>query len=134
MERGLLWLPLLGILVWLTWSGWNEYQKVEAYRRWAEDFDRSKYDIYAVLGQKGKQLIWGKPARSGPAELQGFSLEEVADINLLVDGSRADRRSPPSRGSAALEFSFTDGRDPTTIPFTEIPLAARWAEYLQQIK
>ena len=50
MERGLLWLPLLAVFFWLAWSGWNEYQKVEAYRRWAADYDKAKYDLYAVLG------------------------------------------------------------------------------------
>ena len=45
MERGLLWLPLLGIFIWLSWAGWNEYQKLEAYRAWAESFEKSKYDI-----------------------------------------------------------------------------------------
>ncbi len=53
MTRGLIWLPLLAIFIGLAWAGWNEYQKLEAYRAWAEQFDRAKYDIYAVLGQKG---------------------------------------------------------------------------------
>ncbi|MCF3606421.1 hypothetical protein L2E81_07160 [Planktothrix agardhii 1033] len=35
MERGLLWLPLLAIFIGLAWSGWNEYQKLEAYQAWA---------------------------------------------------------------------------------------------------
>ena len=75
MERGLLWLPLLAVFFWLAWSGWNEYQKIEAYRIWVQDYDRAKYDIYSVLGQKGKELTWGKPTRTGPVNLQTFSLE-----------------------------------------------------------
>ena len=31
MEKGLIWLPLLAFFSWLTWSGWNEYQKIEIY-------------------------------------------------------------------------------------------------------
>jgi hypothetical protein len=63
MERGLMWLPLLALFIGLAWAGWREFRKVEAYQTWAQDFDRHKYDIYAVLGQKGDQLVWGKPTR-----------------------------------------------------------------------
>lgn len=59
MERGLLWLPLLAVFIWLAWQGWNEYQKVEAYQNWAKHFERAKYDIYAVLAQNGSNLTWG---------------------------------------------------------------------------
>ena len=45
MERGLLWLPLLGVFIWLSWAGWNEYQKLEAYRAWAESFELSLIHI-----------------------------------------------------------------------------------------
>ncbi len=61
MERGLIWLPLLGLFIWLAWQGRNEFQKVEAYQNWAKQFEKSKYDIYAVLGQNGNELTWGKP-------------------------------------------------------------------------
>ena len=85
MERGLLWTPLLILFIWLAWSGWNEYQKVEIYRAWAENFERAKYDIYSVLGQKDKIITWGKPTRKGVINLQTFSLEEVKEIRLLVN-------------------------------------------------
>ena len=85
MIHGLLWLPLLFAFFWLAWSGWNEYQKIEAYRLWAGQFERAKYDIYAVLAQKDSDLTWGKPTRQGPIELQTFSLKDVQSINLLVD-------------------------------------------------
>ena len=65
MERGLLWLPLLVAFFGLAWSGWNEYQKIEFYKQWAEKFERHKYDIYAVLGQQGDRLTWGQPTRKG---------------------------------------------------------------------
>ncbi|HBY76957.1 MAG TPA: hypothetical protein DEG47_08115, partial [Cyanobacteria bacterium UBA11148] len=95
MERGLLWLPLLAVFSWLAWSGWNEYQKVEAYRHWAQQFDRAKYDIYAVLGQKNSELTWGKPTRSEPINLETFSLQDVDSIRLLVDKEVADLEKPP---------------------------------------
>ncbi|MEO1466231.1 MAG: hypothetical protein AAFR89_08365, partial [Cyanobacteria bacterium J06633_1] len=81
MERGLLWLPLLVAFFWLAWSGWNEYQKLEAYKVWAENFDNAKFDIYAVLGKKAQQITWGKPTRKGMVELKSFSLDNVEDIN-----------------------------------------------------
>ena len=64
MVRGLFWLSLLLVFFLLAWGGWNEYQKVEAYRVWAEDFDQAKYDIYAIIGVKAKEITWGKPGRS----------------------------------------------------------------------
>ncbi|AFY77051.1 MAG: hypothetical protein IGR93_20475 [Hydrococcus sp. C42_A2020_068] len=132
MERGLFWLPLLVIFFWLAWMGWSEYQKIEAYRRWAEPFDRAKYDIYAVLGQTGKTLIWGKPTRSGPIDLQSFSLDRVRDIRLLVDKQPVTLESLPTKGKPAIEFSFDEPESPIQIPFTEISLAAQWTRYLQE--
>ncbi|MGK7876280.1 MAG: hypothetical protein AB4426_24185 [Xenococcaceae cyanobacterium] len=132
MERGLLWLPLLVAFFWLAWTGWNEYQKIEAYRRWAEQFERAKYDIYAVLGQKGEELTWGKPSRSGPVNLNTFSLKDVQAIRLLVNEQPVDLEEPPSFGSAILEFIMADQATPIKIPFTEISLAAKWGKYLHQ--
>ena len=132
MERGLLWLTLLAIFIWLTWQGWNEYQKVEAYRHWAQEFERAKYDIYAVLGQNGSNLTWGKPTRTGPIDIQTFSLKNVQSIRLLVNDQPVAMESPPSRGKAiALEFTLTSNST-VRVPFTEIPLAAEWGKHLQQ--
>lgn len=133
MERGLLWLPLLAVFVWLAWAGWNEYQKLEAYRRWAEQFERAKYDIYAVLGQKGDTLTWGKPSRGEPLELQTFSLKEVESVRLWTSDRVVDWNNPPAKGSADLEFRFSNSENSVKIPFTEIPLAVQWAKYLSEI-
>jgi hypothetical protein len=133
MERGLIWFPLLALFIWLTWSGWNEYQKVEAYRRWASQFDKAKYDIYAVLGQKGNDITWGQPSRSGPVDLETFSLKNVKSIALLVDNSPVDLDAPPDRGrTVCIEFLFFDADRSVKIPFTEIALAVDWSKYLQQ--
>lgn len=132
MERGLLWLPLLAVFIWLAWAGWNEYQKVEAFRAWAEKFQRAKYDVDAVLGQNGSNLTWGKPTRSGPVNLQTFSLEGVQAIRLVVNGQVVDLQKPPSRGrSAALEFGLPDGTL-IRVPFTQVSLATRWGQVLTQ--
>ena len=132
MERGLFWLSLLVLFFWLAGAGWNEYQKVEAYRRWAEQFDRAKYDVYAVLGQIGSNLTWGKPSRKEPVEQQSFSLQDVESIRLLVDGEPVEIDSPPSKGSPALEFRLSEQVTVIKIPFTEISLAAQWGKHLQQ--
>ena len=131
MERGLLWLPLLVVFFWLTWSGWNEYQKVEAYKIWAEDFDNAKFDIYAVLGRKGQEITWGKPTRKGMVELESFSLNNVEGINLLVGDrpTEPDLDNLPSKGRTAIEFDFGDRH--LTVPFTDITLAAKWCNYLR---
>ncbi|MEW5860610.1 MAG: hypothetical protein AB1861_25090 [Cyanobacteriota bacterium] len=132
MERGLLWLPLLAAFIWLAWQGWNEYQKVEAYRVWAQQFERSKYDIYAVLAENDSTLTWGKPTRKGPVEVQTFSLKDVKAIRLLVDDKPVDLEALPSKGRvASLEFVFSPAVS-VKIPFTEIPLAAEWGKFLQQ--
>lgn len=132
MERGLLWLPLLFLFFWLAWQGSREYQKVEAYRIWAEQFDRAKYDIYAVLGQKGNNITWGKPTPKGLIQLETFSLVDVKQIRLLVDEKEADTETPPEKGrSIELEFIFSS-ENSVRVPFTEIPLAAQWGKHLQQ--
>ncbi|SKB11689.1 conserved exported hypothetical protein [Planktothrix sp. PCC 11201] len=132
MERGLLWLPLLAVFIGLAWSGWNEYQKLEAYQAWATHFDKAKYDIYAVLGLKETDLTWGKPTRKGPINLETFSLKQVESLRLLVENQAVDPNIPPEKGKAiALEFRFTDAAKIVQIPFTEISLAVRWYKYLQ---
>lgn len=132
MERGLLWLPLLVMFFWLAWQGSKEYQKVEAYRAWAEQFERAKYDIYAVLGQKGNNLTWGKPTPKGPIKLETFSLLDVKEIYLLVDDKKVDLENIPEKGrSIELEFLFSESTDTVRVPFTEIPLAAEWGKFLQ---
>ncbi|MEG4807221.1 hypothetical protein QUA82_06255 [Microcoleus sp. F8-D3] len=132
MERGLMWLPLLAIFIFLAWAGWNEYQKLETYRVWAEQFEVAKYDIYAVLGQKEDCLTWGKPTRSGPVNLQTFSLKDVESLRLSVNSQAVDLESPPNSGSPiALEFLLKDSAA-VQVPFTEIPLATKWGKHLQQ--
>ncbi|PSB52878.1 hypothetical protein C7B67_05375 [filamentous cyanobacterium Phorm 6] len=132
MERGLMWLPLLAIFIGLAWAGWNEYQKLEAYRIWAEQFAKAKYDIYAVLGQQEDSLTWGKPTRSGPVNLQTFSLKDVQSIQLLVNGTVVDLELPPNSGKAiVLKFLLKDA-EAVEVPFTEVPLATKWGKYLQQ--
>lgn len=132
MERGLLWFPLLAAFIWLAWQGRNEYQKVEAYRNWAQQFERAKYDIYAVLAQNGSNLTWGSPTPKGPIKLETFSLKDVQSIRLLVDDKPVELESPPSKGrDIALEFVFSAGA-PVRVPFTEVPLAAEWGKHLQQ--
>jgi hypothetical protein len=132
MERGLLWLPLLVAFIWLAWTGWKEYQKIEAYRIWAEQFDKAKYDIYAVLGQKEGEITWGKPTRQGPVELKTFSLKDVQAIRLLVGDRAVDWDNPPTKGKTCLEFSLVEQNNSIQIPFTDISLAAKWGKYLQQ--
>ncbi|MBD2308891.1 hypothetical protein H6G17_25830 [Chroococcidiopsis sp. FACHB-1243] len=135
MERGLIWLPLLGLFIWLTWQGRNEFQKVEAYQNWAKQFEKSKYDLYAVLGQNGNELTWGKPTRTGPIDLKTFSLDRVQEIHLLVEEKPVALETPPTKGKAiALEFVMRDSHDTVRIPFTEIPIAVEWGKYLLKKK
>lgn len=132
MERGLLWLPLLVAFFWLAWQGSQEYQKVEAYRIWAEQFERAKYDIYAVIGQKGNDITWGKPTTKGPIQLATFSLLDVQEISLLVNTQKVDIENPPLKGRLIeLEFILPESPKSVRVPFTEIPLAAQWGRYLQ---
>jgi hypothetical protein len=133
MTKGLLWLPLLAVFCWLAWAGWNEYQKLEAYRTWAQQFDHAKYDIYAVLGQKGNDLTWGKPTRKGPIELQTFSLQQIESIQLRVNDQLFDFETLPSGNSrqVGLEFQLASAAS-IVVPFTDLALAVQWGKHLQQ--
>ncbi|MFM5900403.1 MAG: hypothetical protein ACKO9R_04010 [Dolichospermum sp.] len=132
MERGLLWLPLLVAFFWLAWQGSKEYQKLEAYQIWAKEFERAKYDIYAVLAQKGNDITWGKPTTKGPIALETFSLLNVKEIRFLVNGNVVDMENPPQKGrKIELQFLLTSDKS-ICVPFTEIPLAAKWGKFLQR--
>ncbi|AFY70580.1 hypothetical protein Pse7367_2318 [Thalassoporum mexicanum PCC 7367] len=143
MERGLMWLPLLALFIGLAWAGWREYQKVEAYQTWAQEFDRHKYDIYAVLGQKGDRLVWGKPTRQAPIEVQSASLAEVAQIELKLDGAsiaivgrdpdinqRPDQ-VPAKAKLVEIELGLNSGAA-MAIPFTDVAIAMQWFRYLAE--
>jgi hypothetical protein len=132
MERGLLWLPLLGLFIGLAWAGWNEYQKVEAYRRWAEQFERAKYDIYAVLGQKADQLTWGQPTRQQPINVQTVSLKDVRSLELQVDQQAVSWEQPPTGSNVAIVLHLPD--QTCRIPFTDVNLAAEWVKRLETLR
>jgi hypothetical protein len=132
MERGLMWLPLLGAFIWLARAGANEYQKIEAYKRWAVGFDRCKYDIYAVMGLKDREISWGKPTKAEPKDIQTFSLDRVKQIQLVVDRKSIDLNDLPISGKKInLQFQFNDTDDNVDIPFTEVPMAAEWTGFLK---
>lgn len=129
MIHGLLWLPLLAVFIGLAWAGWNEYQKLETYRQWADSYDRAKFDIYSVLAQKGDKLTWGKATRKGIVQPQTFSLKDVQAIQLVVDRQAVNLQAPPERGKTIeLEFEMSDAS--LRVPFTQVNLAAKWGEVL----
>ena len=133
MERGLIWLPLLGLIIGLTWVGWKEYQKVEGYRIWSEQFDKAKYDIYAVMGIKDRQITWGKPTPKGIADLETFDLQDVKNIEIKLGDRLINSNNLPSertKDTPQLLFNFIEEKKVITIPFTEIELAAKWQQYL----
>ncbi|MEE3716831.1 hypothetical protein V2H45_08740 [Tumidithrix elongata RA019] len=140
MERGLLWLPLLSIFIWLAWSGWNEYQKIEAYKLWATQFERHKFDIYAVLGQKGDRLTWGKPTRKEPIALKSVNLPDLQQVRLKLDrklievpiqnlpeGSQVEL--PTKAKDIEIELVARSG-EISQIPFTDIAIAYDWYRFL----
>lgn len=129
MERGLLWLPLLIVFIWLAWSGKKEYQKVEAYKLWAEQFDQSKYDIYAVLGKKGDLITWGKPTSEGIINENTFSLQTIDKIDVTFKNKKVN--TLPENGEGNLQFLLKDN-EVIDIPFTDINLAVKWLNYLHK--
>lgn len=131
MTRGLLWLPLLAVFIGLAWAGWSEYQKLEAYKVWAQSFDNAKYDIYAVLGLKGNVVVWGKPTRRGPVELQQCWLRDIDEVRVTAEGQPVDWENPPDRTKQVnLQLQMKDA-SVIEIPFTEAGLAVRWARFIQ---
>lgn len=131
MERGLLWLPLLGLFSALAWAGWNEYQKLEAYKLWAVSFERAKYDIYAVLGQKDTDLIWGSPTRHGPVDLYQVSLTAIQTIAVYGPERPIPQDANLPRGCQVCIGLTSQTGQQYWIPFTDVELAQRWQHHLQ---
>ncbi|MEL6553660.1 MAG: hypothetical protein AAFQ63_09415 [Cyanobacteria bacterium J06621_11] len=131
MLRGLMWLPLLAIFFGLAWAGWNEYQKLEAYKVWATQFERAKYDIYAALGQTGDRLVWGLPTRQGIIETQELSLADIQQIRIEVDQQTVDPEKIPKKGKVALGFDLSKNRQ-FTIPFTDREMTKQWYDFLHK--
>jgi hypothetical protein len=129
MERGLPWLVFLAAFIGLAIAGWHEYQKIQAYEAWAASFDRAKYDIKSVLGQKGDRLVWGQPSRTRPQNLQEISLASVREVRLLVKGVVVDPLDPPRGGKVELEL-LREAQPAVRIPFTDVELAVRWGQAL----
>ena len=130
MLRGLLWLPLLAVFFGLAWAGWNEYQKLEAYKVWATQFERAKYDIYAALGQQENQLTWGVPTRQGVVNTETLDLRAVKQLDIAVNGQTVMADQLPSKGRFALAFTFNDGNQ-ASIPFTDGDIAQRWLTFVR---
>ena len=132
MERGLMWLPLLGTFIWLAWAGWREYQKLQAYEAWAADFDRGKYDIRAVLAQSGATLVWGQPTPQGPINLQSVDLHDVDTIQVQVNRQPLPPKTLVKRGQAIeLVLLLANGSD-YRIPFIDCDMANQWEKALQE--
>ncbi|ESA39050.1 tr [Leptolyngbya sp. Heron Island J] len=134
MIHGLLWLPLLVFFFWITWAGWNEYQKLETYQQWATQFERAKYDIYAALGQKDRTLTWGLPTRKGVVELQTAQLDQICTIDLLTKGDDTFTQTvtdTAKKSEAVLKLNLENGNTPQ-IPFTDTDLAKQWHSFLVQ--
>lgn len=133
MERGLIWLPLLGLIIGLTWIGWREYQKVEGYRIWSTQFEQAKYDIYSIIGVKDNKITWGKPTAKGIIGLETFDLENVENIELKLGDRTINVDNLPEKkvkDTPQLAFNFKTERKAILIPFTELDLAAKWQKYL----
>lgn len=131
MTEGLVWLALLFVFIGLASFGWIEYRKVEAYRVWAQSFERAKYDIYAVLGQKGQTLTWGEPTSTGPINLQHCSIDTITNVLVQVDGQGIDLEHPPDKSKTVhLVLESQGGENPLLIPFTDMTMAVEWAQYL----
>lgn len=132
MERGLLWLPLLVVFFGLAWSGWNEYQKIEFYKQWATEFERHKYDIYAVLGQQGDRLTWGSPTRKGLKNTQTVTFQDIARIRFRIDNQFYDAKDaefPLNAKQISIELVLKSGEMPS-IRFTDIDIASGWYRFL----
>lgn len=132
MGHALTWFPLLGVFIWLAWAGWNEYQTVQAYEAWATGADRSKYDLRAVLAQRGSTLTWGKPCRRGPTDLTSVDLEDIATLALQVNGAIAAPEVSAQRGQR-IELALTTTDQGThAIPFIDLAMAQQWERALQE--
>ncbi len=131
MVRGLLWLPLLAMFIGLAWAGWNEYNKLEAYKVWAQSFERAKYDIYAALGQQGDVLTWGIPTRQGVVETTTLNLKEVEQAVIAVNDQPVDPGALPTKGRFSLGFTLRGGQQ-ISIPFTDGEMAAQWLAFLRR--
>jgi hypothetical protein len=130
MEKGLLWLPLLFVFIWLAWAGKQEYQKVQTYQIWAKDFERHKYDIYAILGQQGDRLTWGIPTAKSPVNLKTISFSEIHTMQLKLDRNLYTE-IPETRPAEPKKISILLNSDPDlNIPFTDLAIACSWFRYV----
>ena len=131
-----MWLPLLAIFFWLAWAGWNEYQKLEAYKQWAVQFERAKYDIYAALGQKGDKLVWGLPTRQGIIETQALSIKDIQTITLEIDGQSVSPENSASngkltKGKTSISLPLLSD-EAFMIPCTDGEMAKQWYAFLEK--
>lgn len=130
MERGLLWLPLLTGFFGLAALGWWEYRKVETYRTWAEKFERSKYDLYTVLGWTDTWLTWGKPSPFGPRDLKTLNLKDVQAVWLLLDEQRLQQDQNPLQSKPPRQIELEFRPQGIRIPFSQLDLALVWWQAL----
>ena len=131
MERGLLWLPLLGIFITLTWWGWRSYRQVESYRKWAQAFETAKYDSASVVGLKGMTLTWGQPQADELKALQTVDLDLTEHVDLMVDGQTCPW--PPQAMPQGKRFALRLTPSGVEIPYVDADLAIAWCKKLKEL-
>ena len=129
-----MWFPLLGVFIGLFIAGSKEFKKVQVYEKWAANFDRSKYDIYAVMGLKNHQITWGKPTSKGVVDETSFDLNKIETIQLNIDDKTVYGEEVPTSGKKInIVFKSNDINDDSIeIPFTEIGIATDWTRFLNK--
>lgn len=97
-----------------------------------KQFDKSKYDIYSVLGKKGDLITIGIPTNQGIKEQKTFSLQNLSQLNLLIKNQVVDVDNLPEKGEATLQFSLKENQT-IDVPFTDINIASQWFKYLKKL-
>ncbi|NJK34110.1 MAG: hypothetical protein HC919_03695 [Oscillatoriales cyanobacterium SM2_2_1] len=133
MLEGILWLPLLGVFGWLFWAGRQEYGRREAYRSWAESFERHSYDRRVLVGQQGDRLIWAQPTTAVPQVLHTVPLSQLLEVQLLIDGNPwecPDDILPLQVRDVRLILGDRDGQR-WEIAFEDKAIARNWWVYVR---
>ena len=92
-----------------------------------------------MLGERDQQLVWGRPTRQGPTDLQTLALNRVQSIELYGGDRPIPEDANLPRGcticlrltlSPKTESLDTSPPDWCDIPFTDLELAQQWRDHL----
>ena len=128
MSQGLLWIPLLLVLVLLAALGWLERRRQTLFRQWSEGSELAKLDDSGGAQLRDGVLVWCS-FEAGQFQDKGrFDICRLELVELMALASGEAPLTDESQGQCRLRLVGKDLQ--MDVPFADADRARRWGNQL----